>query len=98
MLNKSHLLSKCKSNSDKNEEKYLMYFDPDGRVFTLSNWHKIQLCDKFSSAIFICLTPFSKLWFGLIGCMILMKEYVSLKTAARKMYQRYFYSYHSNGC
>ena len=26
-----------------------MHFDPEARVFALSNWHKIQLCDKFSS-------------------------------------------------
>ena len=32
-----------------------MHFDPDARVFVLSNCHKIQLCDKFSSVIFICL-------------------------------------------
>ena len=75
-----------------------MHFDPDARVFVLSNWHKIQLCDKFSSVIFICLTPFSELWFGLIGCMIFMKEYVSLTIAAMKMGKRHFYSYHSNDC
>ena len=32
-----------------------MHFDPDARVFVLSNWHKIHLCDKFSSLIFIFL-------------------------------------------
>ena len=35
---------------------------------------------------------------GLIDCMILMKEYVSLTTAAMKMGKRDFYSDHSNGC
>ena len=55
-----------------------------------SNWHKIQLCDKFSSVIFICLTPFSQLYFGPTGCMILIKEYVSLKTIAMKMSKRHF--------
>ena len=54
-----------------------MYFDPDAKVFVVSNWHKIQLFDKSSSVIFFCLTPFSQLQFGLIGCMILMKKYVS---------------------
>ena len=72
--------------------------DPDARNFVLCNLHKIQLCGKFSSVIFIGLTPFSQLQFGLIGCMILMKEYVSLTTAAMKTGKRYFYSYHSNGC
>ena len=57
MLNKSHPLSRCKANSGKNKKK-LMHFDPDARVFVLSNSHKIQLCDKFSSVILICLTPF----------------------------------------
>ena len=97
MLNKSHPLSKYKANSDKNK-KSLMHFDPDARDFVLSNWHKIKLCDKFSSVIFICLTPFSQLWFELIGCMILIKEYVSLTTAAMKMGEKHFCSTHSDGC
>ena len=75
-----------------------MHFDPDARVFVLSNWHKIQLSDKLSSVIFILLTHFSQLQFGLIGCMILMKEYVSLTTATMKRGERHFYSDHSNGC
>ena len=62
-----------------------MHFDTEARIFKLSNWHNIQLCDKFSSIIFICLTPFSQLQFGPIGCMILMKEYVPLTNAAMKM-------------
>ena len=28
-----------------------MHFDPDARVFAISNWHKVQLCDNFSSVI-----------------------------------------------
>ena len=64
----------------------------------VSNWHKIQLCDKFSSVIFICLTQFSQLQIRLVGCMIMMKEYVSLTTAAMKMGKKRFYSDQSNGC
>ena len=75
-----------------------MHFDADARVFVVSNWYKTQLCDKFSSVTFICLTAFSQLQFGLIGCMILMKEYVSLTTAAMKMDKRHSYSDHSSGC
>ena len=38
MLNKLHPFSKDKTNSGKNEKKkYLMHFDPDARVFALSN-------------------------------------------------------------
>ena len=37
-------------------------------------------------------------FFGLIGCTILMKEHVSLTTAAMKMVARHFYSDHSNDC
>ena len=37
MLNKSHPLSRYKANSGKNKEKCLMHFDPDARVFVLSN-------------------------------------------------------------
>ena len=61
MLNQSHPLSRYKANSDKNKKKSLIYFEPDARVFSLSNWHKIQLCDKFSSVVFICLPPFLQL-------------------------------------
>ena len=98
MLNKLHPLNRYKENSCKNKKKCLMHFDPDGRVFVLSNWHKIQLCDKFSLVICICLTPFSQLMFGLIGYMILMKECVSLTTAAMKMGKKHFYIDHSNCC
>ena len=37
MLNKSHPLSRYKANSRKNKKKCLMPFDPDARVFVLSN-------------------------------------------------------------
>ena len=67
-----------------------MHFDSDVRVFVLSNWHKTQLCDKFSSVVFIYLAPFSELQFVLIGRMILMKEYVSLTTAAMKIGKGHF--------
>ena len=52
----------------------------------------------FFSVIFIFLTPFSQLWFGIIGGIILMKEYVSLRTAAMIMAKRNFYSDHRNVC
>ena len=72
-----------------------MHFDPDARVFVLSNWHKIQLLWQIFFSNLICLTPFSQLWLGLIDCMILMKEYVSLATAAMKMGKS---GHYSNGC
>ena len=37
MLIKSHPLSRYRVNSGKNKEKCLMHFDPDARVFVLSN-------------------------------------------------------------
>ena len=37
MLNKSLPLSRYKANSRKNKEKCLMHFDPDAKVFVLSN-------------------------------------------------------------
>ena len=101
MLNKSHPLihsADIRQIEVKLEKKCMMLFDPDARVFVLSNLHKIQLCDKFSSVIFIFLIPFSQLQFGLIGCMILMKEYIFLTTATMKIGKIYFYSDHSNGC
>ena len=98
MLNKSHPLSRYKANSGKNKNKCLTHFDPGARVILLNKWHKIQLSEKFSSVIFIFLTPFFQIQFGLIGCMVLIKEYVSLKTAAIKMSKKYFYSDHCNGC
>ena len=78
------------ANSGKNEKKCLMHFDLDARVVVLSNWQKIQLCGKFYSVIFICLTPFSQLGVGLIVCMILLKNYVSLTTAVMKMGKNIF--------
>ena len=60
---------------------------------------RYNFCDTFSrSSNLICLTPFSQLWLGLIDCMILMKEYVSLATAAMKMGKKDIYSDHSNRC
>ena len=97
-LNKSHPRSSYNANNDKNKKQCLMHFDPDSRIFVLSKWHKIQLCVKFSSVIFIYLTPFSQLKVGLIGCMILMKDYVCLPTAAMKMVKIYFYSDHNDSC
>ena len=85
MLSKSHPFIRYKANSNKNFKKYLMHFHPDARAFVLSNWHKMQLCDQFSSVIFICLAPFPQIKFGIIGCMIMMKEYLSLTTTAMKM-------------
>ena len=65
MLNKSHTLSKYKANSGhnlkKNFDQKILHFDPDVRVFVLSNWDKMQLSDKFSAVMSICLAPFSKL-------------------------------------
>ena len=82
----------------KKKIKCLIHFDPDARVFDISNWHKIQLLWQIFSSNLICLTPFSQLWLGLIDCMILMKEYVSLTAAAMKMGKIYFDSDQSNGC
>ena len=75
-----------------------MHFDPDARVFVPSNWHKIQLLRQIFFSYIICLTPFSQLYLGLIDCMILMKEYVSLTTSAMKMGKRHFYIDYGNGC
>ena len=75
-----------------------MHFDPDARAFVLSNWHKIQLLWQIFISNLICLTPFCQLKLGLMDCMILMKEYVSLTTAAMEMSKRDFYSDHSKGC
>ena len=44
MLNKSLPPNRYKANTGKDKnKKHLMHFDPDARVFVLSNWHKIQL-------------------------------------------------------
>ena len=80
------------------KKKCFIHFDPKAKVFVLSNWHRIQLCDIFSSVIFILIFICSQLLDGIIGFMILMKDYVSLTTAAMKMGKRHFYSDHSNSC
>ena len=98
MLNKSHPLSKYKANICKNKKKNvrciltLML----GSLF-LPIDTRYNFCEKFSSVI-LSVSLFSQLWLGLIDCVILMKEYVSLTTAAMKMGERHFYSYHSKIC
>ena len=62
-----------------------MHFDPDARVFVLSNWNKIQLLWQIFFSNLICLTPFSQLQLGLIDCMISIKEYVSLPSGSEFM-------------
>ena len=37
MLNKTHPLSRYKANSGENKNKCLMHFEPEFRVFVLSN-------------------------------------------------------------
>ena len=73
------------SNGGKNpSKKKLMHFGS----LSLAIECKILLCDNFSSALFIYLAPFSE---GLIGCMILIKEFVSLITVAIEIGKRYFF-------
>ena len=86
MLNKSHPLSRHKSNNGKNKKKnvwcILTLIPGSLSLATDSNLYLIE----------------SQLYFGLIDCMILINEYVSLTTAAMKLGKRHFYSDHSNGC
>ena len=49
------------------------------------------------TVIFICLTPFFKVYLGLINCLIGLKELVSLTMIAMETGKHYF-SYHSDGC
>ena len=95
MLNKSHSLSRYKANSSKNKKKMFDAFWP-WKLGSLSL--AIDTRYKFSSITFTCFTSFSQLQFDLIGCMILMKEYVSLTAGAMKMGKRHFYSDNSNHC
>ena len=46
----------------------------------------------------MCLTPFFQTQFGLISCIIFMKELVSMTMVAMEIGKRQFLSYHSNGC
>ena len=81
-----------------------MHFDPDPE--TLLGFLSLAIDTRYNfvtNFLQLCLSvylwsPFSQLWFGLIGCMILMKQYVYLRTIAMKMGKRHFYSDHSNGC
>ena len=72
----------------KKKNVIYFHFDPAARVFAIE--HKIQLCDNLYSALFICLTPFSQGCLGLIGCMILMEEFVSLTTVAMEIGKKNF--------
>ena len=86
MLKKSHPLRKYMTNDGKNEKKILLCED------IICDNLKILLCDNFPSALFISLTPISQGQFGVIGCMILMKEFVSLTTVAMEIRKRYFFN------
>ena len=77
-----------------------MHFNPEPGPFSLAIDTKYNFgnCVKFSLVMYICLTLISQLQFGLIGCMILMKECVSLTTAAMKIGKGHHYSDYSNNC
>ena len=49
------------------------------------------------TVIFICLTPFFKVYLGLISWLIGLKELVSLTMIAMETGKHYF-SYHRDGC
>ena len=42
------------------------------------------------------MTPFFQRYFGLINCIIVLKEFVSLTMVAMEMGKRHYFSYHSN--
>ena len=90
MLNKSHPLSRYKANSGKYNKKNVWY------ILTLKLGSLSLAIDTRYNFVTNFLQKSLSVW--LIGCMILMKEYVSLTTAAMKMGKRHFYSDHSNGC
>lgn len=58
--------------------------------------HKIHLYDNFTSVIFICFTAFFQGKFGRIDCIILMKEFASLKIVPLQIGKRHFFTDHSN--
>ena len=58
----------------------------------------ICLYDKFSWGFFIFLTPLFQWWFGLISCIIFMKEFISLTMVAIEIGKRQFLNYYSKGC
>ena len=89
MLNKSHPLSRYKANSGKNKKNVWC-------ILTLMLGSLSLAIDTRYNFVTNFLQKSLSVW--LIGCMILMKEYVSLTTAAMKMGKRHFYSDHSNGC
>ena len=57
----------------------------------------IYVYDKFSWGFFNCLTPFFQRQFGLINCIIFIKEFISLSMIAIEIGKRQFLSYYSNG-
>ena len=81
MLKKSYLLSRYKTKGGKKKKKKM--FDacwPWTRVFPLSHWTSTNtpLWQFFFSKLYLLDSIFTSYIFGLRGCMILMKEYVSL--------------------
>ena len=60
---------------------------------------KIHFRDVFSSSLYLFDINFSeKQYFGLISCMILIKQFVSLTMASMEPQNCHLSSYHSNGC
>ena len=91
-VNKSHPLSRYTTNGRKSFPQKNWY------ILTLllgslssATENKILPCDNFSSALFICLTPVFQGQFALIGCMVLMKEFLSLITVAMKIGKIHFF-------
>ena len=58
------------------------------------HWGKGQLCLRI---LYLFDSIFQR-WFGLISCIIFMKEFVSLTIVAMEIGKRQFLSYHSNDC
>ena len=98
MWNISHPLSRYKENSGKNKNNVSCILTLVLGSSFLATDTRHNFCDKFSSVILSVSLHFLKLYLGLIDCIILMKKYVSMTTAAMKVGKRHFYSDQSNGC
>ena len=76
-----------------------MCFNSVAAVFVITRGKWIYtFWTNFLEDFFICFTTLSQKLFGLISCVIFLKEFISLRMVVIEMRKRQFLSYHNNGC
>ena len=81
-----------------NKDYFFLHFDPVCRVSVFSNGvEDIPLHQFFLSSLYL-FDSFFQGQLGLVSCIIVMEEFVSLALVAVEGRKTFSYSYHNNGC